>query len=209
MMRSSLLAMLASATLVAGCSALRAQPDTTRYFVLSSVATSGPAPSISFDHAVGIGPVNIPDHLERQIVTRLANEEIDISDTDRWGEALRDSLTRVIRQNLVVLLGTEQIRIYPWDPSSLPEVAVGIELLRFERTTNGTVELSARCSMARRPDGPPMWIRNISVTKRLGGPDTRAAVAALNRAVYDLSVQIAADVRRVPYAQSPMLGPDP
>jgi uncharacterized lipoprotein YmbA len=201
--------MLASAPLLAGCSALRAQPDTTRYFVLSSVATSRSAPSISFDHAVGIGPVDVPDHLERQIVTRLANEEIDISDTERWSETLRDSLSRVIRENLVVLLGTERVRIYPWDPSSPPEVAVGIELLRFERTANGTVELLARCSVARRQDGPPMWIRNIAVTKPLAGPDTRAAVAALNGAVYDLSMQIAADVRRAPYAQTPTVEPDP
>jgi len=34
-------------------------------------------------------------------------------------------------------------------------------------------------------------------------------VAALNGAVYDLSMQIAADVRRLPYAQSPTAEPEP
>ncbi len=203
MMRACRVAMVAALPLVAGCSALSAQPDTTRYFVLSSVAASRPGPSVSFDHAVGIGPLSIPDPLENQIVTRLADQEIAISDTERWGESLRDSLSRVMRENLEVLLGTERIMSYPWDLSSPPELAVSIEVLRFERTTKGTADLSARWAIARWPDRAPLQIRETSVQKPLGGSDTRAAVAALDAAVYDLCWQIAADVRRVPVARAP------
>jgi uncharacterized lipoprotein YmbA len=208
MIRTCLVVVLASAPLVAGCSALSPQADKTRYFVLSPVAVAAPAPSIPFDHTVGIGPLSIPDHLETQIVTRLADEEMAISDTERWGESLRDSLGPVMRQNLVVLLGTERIVMYPWALASPPDLSVSVDVLRFERTTKGTVELAARWSVARGPDRAPMWIREASVTKPVRGSDTRAAVAALSAALYDLSWQIAADIRQIPVAPSPQAMPE-
>jgi len=83
--RVTLVAALAIAQLAAGCSALSRQADTTKYFVLTPLATSERAPADAFDLAVGVGPLTIPDHLDDYLVTRLADEEIAISDTDRWG----------------------------------------------------------------------------------------------------------------------------
>src|SRR5262245_30875047 len=99
---------------LAGCAALSPQADRTKYFLLRPLAVPERQPtSGGFDQSVGIGPVVIPDHLERGLVTRVNRDEIAISDTDRWAEPLHQSLTRALRQNLIALLHTERIQIYP------------------------------------------------------------------------------------------------
>jgi len=195
--RANLKIVLAIAQLTTGCSALSAQADKTKYFVLTPIAAPEPKRD-AFDRAVGVGPLTLPDHLERQLVTRLADEEISISETDRWSEPLREALTGVLRQNLMVLLGTDRIVAYPWEPSAPPDLAVTLEVLQFERTAQGTAHLRARYSILRGVDRAPLWTTAASVSRPIRGTDTRAGVAALSAAVGDLSRQIAAEVRRIP-----------
>ena len=133
----TLVAALTIAESTTGCSALSAQPDMTRYFVLTPLAARGREPG-GFDRVVGIGPLKVPDYMEQQLVTRLASEEIAISDVERWSEPLDDALNAVLHQNLVALLGTERIIAYPWDLSAPPDLAVTLNVLQLERTTKGT-----------------------------------------------------------------------
>jgi len=194
---ATLVATLAIAEIVSGCSALSRQADTTKYFVLTPLATPEQGFAVGFDGAVGIGPLTIPDHLDNYLVTRLADEEVDISDTDRWGEPLREAVSRTLRQNLIALLGTEHVVIYPWHRSAPPDLAVSMELLRFERTTNGTAEVAARWSIERGSDRSRLLTDETTVSQPILVTYTLAAVAALSAALGQLSRQIATDVRRV------------
>ena len=50
---------------------------------------------------IGIGPIRFPAYLDReQIVTRTAQNRLDISENDRWAEPLEENFTRVLSQNL-------------------------------------------------------------------------------------------------------------
>jgi uncharacterized lipoprotein YmbA len=181
---------------LAACAALSPQADQTKYFVLAPRAAPDETPR-PFGSTLGIGPVHVPDHLDESVVTRLADEEIDISDTERWGEPLRDSLPSVLRQNLASLLGAERILVYPWRPSAPPDLAVALELTRFERTTRGTIEVAARWSVQRGSATTPLINDSCSIRRSFQGRDTRAAVAALSLAVAEMSRRIAADVALV------------
>jgi uncharacterized lipoprotein YmbA len=191
-------ATLALALLVTACSVLSPQADRTKYFVLKPLAVPERQPVGGFDRSVGLGPVSIPDHLDHQIVTRLADNELAVSDTDRWGEPLREGFTRTLRQNLVALLGTERVVIYPWDPAAAPDLAITIEVLQFERTTKGTAELAVRWTIELGSDRTPLMTQETHLSRAIEGEETRAAVAALNAGLVALSEQIAAAVRRVP-----------
>jgi uncharacterized protein len=195
---SRLLAMISLAG-VAACSALSQQADTTRYFVLRPEPAPKPAES-RFAGTIGIGPVTIPDHLDDRLVTRLSNEEISISDDERWAEPLRESLVAVLRQDLGPLLGTDRFLVYPWRASEAPDLAISVDIVRFERTTRGTVEVAARWTIAPTTGASPMSARSASIRGTFAGTDARAAVAALNAGVAELSRQIAADVVRTPVA---------
>jgi uncharacterized lipoprotein YmbA len=103
-----------------------------------------------------------------------------------------------LRQNLIQLLGTQRVFLYPWQPSSKPDLAVTLEILQFERTAKGTAELKARWSIQQGSNRTPLSIRETSLSQPILGADTRAAVAALSIALGTMSEEIAMDVRRVP-----------
>jgi uncharacterized lipoprotein YmbA len=194
---ATMTAALAATQLTVGCAALSSQPDLTRYYVLRPIAVPQPI-SVGFDRSVGVGPVTVPDHLEDQLVTRLADEEVAISDTERWSEPLHDAVSGVLRQNLVLLLGTQRVKFYPWDPKAAPDLAVTLELMQFERTTRGTVDVKARWSIEQGSNRTPLLMNETSLSQIMPGTDSRAAVAALSAALNNLSQQIAMDVRRAP-----------
>ena len=186
------------AALTGGCAALSPQADRTQYFVLKPLAAPERQPVGGFDRVLGLGPFTIPDHLETQLVTRLAANEIAISDTDRWAEPLRDGFSSALRQDLIALLGTERVLIYPWDLSSPPDLAVRVEVLHFERTVKGTAELAVRWTLEQGTDRTPLLTEETRVSQPIRGTGTRAAVAALSSAIVVLSRNIAAAVRAAP-----------
>jgi uncharacterized lipoprotein YmbA len=194
---ATMTAALAAAELMVACAALSSQPDLTRYYVLTPMAAPQPV-AVGFDLSVGVGPVTVPDHLEDQLVTRLADQEVAISDTERWSEPLHDAVSGLLRQNLVALLGTQRIMLYPWDPKAPPDLAVTLELMQFERTTRGTVDIKARWSIEQGPNRTPLLMNETSLIQPIPGTDSRAAVAALSAALNNLSLQIAMDIRRAP-----------
>jgi hypothetical protein len=127
------------AALAGGCAS---SPETGLYLL---AAVQQPAPAQRFPASVGVGPVTLPDYLDRlQMVTRSASDEIAVSDTQRWAEPLQDGLTRVLDENLAALLGTQSIVRYPWPASLAPDYQVAVEVLRFEAGPDASLHLEAR-----------------------------------------------------------------
>jgi len=68
------------------------------------------------DHepAIGIGPVKIPEYLDRpQMVARPSDSGPQYPEVDKWAESLEKNLTRVLTVNLSVLVPPERVFIYP------------------------------------------------------------------------------------------------
>jgi uncharacterized lipoprotein YmbA len=183
---------------LAGCAALKPQADRTQYFLLEPIAAPSRHPVAGFDRSVGVGPIVVPDHLAAALVTRVANNQIAISDTERWGEPLRDGFGTTLRQDLAVLLGSDRVVAFPWEAGAAPDLAVQVELRRFERT-GGAVELAARWSVVRGADRTPITVEETRLQRASSG-DARAAVGALSATVADLARQIATALQRVPAA---------
>jgi uncharacterized lipoprotein YmbA len=184
--------------LTVSCAALSPQADRTQYFVLKPLAVPEREPVGGFARSVGLGPFVIPDHLQTMMVTRLSENQIFISDTDRWADSLREGLSNVLRQDLVALLRTEHVILYPWQLSAAPDLAVRVEVLRFERTTKGTANLAVRWTLERGADRTPLLTEETRVTQPMVGKDANAAAAALSSAVTALSREIAAAIRAAP-----------
>jgi uncharacterized lipoprotein YmbA len=174
--------LVAGASLVglASCAALSQKADTTQYFVLTPLPQRA---QFRLETTMGIGPVTIPDHLEDRIVTRLSAEEIAISDSERWAEPLRDALSSTLRQELGALLGTDRIVAYPWQPSAAPNLAIAVELVHFERTTHGTVEVAARWTIGKGSamGASPVFTRSAAIRRAFSGQDTRARGRGVER----------------------------
>lgn len=60
-----------------------------------------------------VGPVSITEIVDRpQIVTRVAPNQVAILEQERWAESLKNQITRVVGENLAMLLGTKQVSTY-------------------------------------------------------------------------------------------------
>ena len=182
------------ALILAGCTILEPQRDTSRFFTLSAVA-DGPDTPRANGVVLGLGPVRMPAYLDRpELATRVDVSEVRFSPTDRWAEPLSASLRRVLAQNLSTLLGTDEIVAFPWAPGTPVAWAVAVDVLRFYRTQAGEVEVAARWAVRNGADARVRIARETRHTQKANGSGTPAAVEAMNQAVAALSADIATAV---------------
>ena len=96
------------------------------------------------DLSVGVGPVVLPPYLDRpQIVTQASRHELDLAEFDQWAEPLEDNFTRVLAENLSVLLATDRIVVFPWRRSVLVDYQIAVNVIRFD-AVHGESMLVAR-----------------------------------------------------------------
>jgi uncharacterized lipoprotein YmbA len=126
-----------------GCT--NAQP--TRFYVLSTIADQA-AVAPGSGVAVGVGPVNLPQYLNRpQIVTRLGDNRLAVADFDQWGGELDDNFIRALAANLSSLLRTDRVSLFPWKDGVPIDYQVTVDVLNFEQNADGTSVLSASWSI--------------------------------------------------------------
>ena len=148
MSRKRLLICLLVCFIAAGCSFLDPKPDPSRFFSLTSLPRTGQRAQDAAGTnalALGIGPIKFPGYLDRQqFVTRISQNRFAVAENDRWAEPLEENFSRVLSQNLSILLQTNRIVAYPWERNQRPTYQVQVEVLRFEPNAEQLVELWAR-----------------------------------------------------------------
>ena len=123
---------------LAGC----AGSTPSRFYVLTPIATTKAA-HYPDGMAIGVGPVVIPQYLDRpQVVTRSSDNRLEVGELDQWGGRLGDNVTRVLAENLSGLLATDRVSIYPWTDPSAVGLQVTADIVAFERNAAGTVTLA-------------------------------------------------------------------
>ena len=194
MNRLNLFAVLLS-LLVAGCIGSATRPST--FYVLSTDSAApvagreSPAPPLS----LGLGPVELPDVLDRpQIVTRPNLNRVDLAEYDRWGGDLGEDLSRVLAQNLMARLNTDAVLLYPWSSGGRPDYELSIQFFRFDGELGKRAELAGvwRLSDTRRACEPVSRRFRIAETPASSG--YAGLVAAISRGVAKLSDEIAAAI---------------
>src|SRR4029450_7470319 len=84
---------------------------------------------------LGVGPVIIPRYLDRvQIVTRGANDDVEISMYHRWAEPLESGIAQVLAGDLAQQVGSERIAVVPWRGAAarMLDYQVVVVVMRFE-----------------------------------------------------------------------------
>jgi hypothetical protein len=147
---------------------------------------------------LGIGPIKFPSYLDRQeMVVRSAQNRFEVSEHDRWAEPLQENFSRVLSENLALLLDTDLIIIYPWSPANRPSYQVEIEVLRLEANSERNGQLFARWSILDGANKKVAVIKESRVTRNAKEKSTDGSVAALSEAVGDLSREIATAVSAI------------
>jgi uncharacterized protein len=182
---------------LAGCSFLEAKPDPSRFFALAPLSRTGQRTQDAAGTnalSLGIGPIKFPGYLDRQqFVTRVSQNRFAVSENDRWAEPLEENFSRVLSQNLSILLQTDSIVAYPWERSQRPTYQVQMEVLRFEPNTEQVVELWVRWSITDNMK-KTVTVKESYLSLPAKDKSTEAAVAALSEVVGTLSQEITASV---------------
>jgi len=189
--------LLLAVSLAGGCATT---PPST-FYTLTPIpeATSRSVPLSDGGVAVGIGPVDFPEFLDRpQIVSRAGPNRLDLDELHRWGGSLQDDFLRVLGENLAHLLGTSRIQVYPADVRFQLDYRVIAEVLSFEGTAAGEAVLRVRWAVLDPYFEQARVVRETSYRSRAKGPEQADMIAALSETVGALSRDIAGVLRGLP-----------
>lgn len=199
--RSILKTILSSGLLLAFAAGCAGPSPRSNYYLLSALPDQeiGPKTTAASDGlSIGIGPVSFPDYLDRQqIVIRTGPNEVSFSEFDRWAEPLKNNFMRVLKEDLVDRLRTDNIFIYPWPPDIVFEFQVSVEVIRFEAQPGDSAKLDVQWMILRAQDREVILSRKSSYTVDFDSSDYKTIVAAQSRAVADFSREVAVAVTAV------------
>jgi len=128
-MACALLALIAG-----GCVSVPNSPNP-KFYMLRAIDESQAAQkfTVAPNMIIGIGPVKIPEYLNRpQIVTRDNNNMLIFAQFDRWGESLDIGLGRLIRENLIAMLPGATLEMFPWGLDVPVKYQVFIDVVQLE-----------------------------------------------------------------------------
>ncbi len=179
------------------------------YSLTSEVSPDAAYRSVPADRdlSVGVGPVKIPDYLDRpQIVTRTGQNEIKISDFDKWAGSLETDISRVLAENLSALLSTGHVYTYPWKSYASLNYRVEVDVARFEGTA-GHVVLKATWRILEGKEKKVILMDAANIGEQADGTDYASLVAAESRVLADLSRVIAVSINVLRYHERPVASP--
>ena len=188
------MAIAASAVLLVGSSGC-GSPATT-FYALNPLPPGASVKSNpdSRGPGVGVGPVFLPERLDRpQIVTRVGENTLHLAEFDQWAAPLRDSFPRVLAENLSLLIPTDRVSVFPWTPEEPIDYEVRVEVSRFDGSLGGDCSLVGRWSILKRAD-KQVTNGSSNHTEPAGNTYT-TLVAAENRLLVALSHDIAAAIK--------------
>ena len=142
--------------------------------------------------AVGVGPVNLPAHLNRsQIVTRATDYQLVLSESHQWAEPLKDSVSRVLVTNLANMLKSNRVFVIPRRQKISLDFQVSIDVERFDGRLGEEAILGARWTLHGSDTRDPL-LSQITIVKEKPEDGTyEALVAASSRTLEVLSQEIA------------------
>jgi len=144
------------------------------------------------DLAVGVGPITIPETVNRQnIVTPRDANQLEVAEFHRWSEPLRENISRVVITNLAERLGVSKLYAYPWLRAQIDHIA-RIDVLRMTGELGNEVYLQVRWQIL--TGSKPHELLDTRITEyrqAVSGGGYSSLVAAYSMAYASLSDDIA------------------
>lgn len=196
MMRfSKILTAVLISVLIAGCAS---SSSPSRFYTLIPTAAPGAKPQT--DYSISVGPVTVPAIVDRQqMAVKTGPNQVFIDENERWASPLKDNISRVVAEDLSLLLGTSQVTLYPQSSAAGASYRVVIDILRFDLELGKAASLDALW-MANPASalqaGKPQRIRT-TVTEQVKDGSYAELAAAQSRALGKLSSDIAAYIRKL------------
>jgi uncharacterized protein len=179
-----------------GCAS---QPS--QFYLLSAMpSTESASSATSGQHGptIGVGPVTLPRYVDRpQIVTRTGPYELTLAEFDRWAEGLDANFSRVLAENLSLLLPTARVVMSPWSRAIRIDYQITVDVTHFLSQV-GVESLLIADWIVFKGEGQDVLASGTSrFSASAAGKDYAAIVAAMSQTVASLSRELAETLRGV------------
>ena len=198
-MRGLLVSILLCITpfMLTGCAA--SQP--TRFFVLNALELSQKELLKSCQNdkifTLAINPISLPHYLDRpQIMTKVNDNEYKLSELNVWAEPLKDTLTRVIAQNLNSVPCVD-IVIMPKTLSKQITYRLSAEVIRLDGTLGGQALFDVQWSITEEQTKKVLITKVSKYREPVLSHDYNALVYAYNRVLDSFSQEIAGSLASI------------
>ncbi len=186
--------LVAFAMVLVGC----ASSPPSRFYQLSPVSAQtevGPDVSRQGSVIVAIGPLRMPDYLDRpQIATRSGQNELKFSEFDRWAGSIENNMALILAEDVSAKLPRDRFFVMQWTPmlekQLLTSYRVALHVIRFDGTLGGSVNLLVQWSIFGK-DNQLLLKEESNITEQVNGGGYDALVAAMSRSIAKLSQGIA------------------
>lgn len=141
---------------------------------------------------IGVGPLRVPDYLDRsQIVTRGADSRVIVDDFNLWVEPIGEAIYRVLAENLDSLVDDAVVVAFPYTHIADLDYQLVGRVTRFDAGADGNAVLHVQWGLIGAQD-------NFVIQPRRARYEARAALAndyaSLARAFSELLQQFSRDV---------------
>lgn len=172
-----------------------------KFYTLSSMSIQKSAEkpeSLEKYVPVAIGPVEIPDYLDRpEVVIRAEQNQLIISEFDLWGGALKSDINRVLIENISSLLAADGIPVVTWKAAMTDAYRVPVVVYRFDASPNGNIILKSRWLVIEKEGKNFEFFRESDFTVPVKGDSYSTLVSAMSDALGELSKEIATGIKSV------------
>ncbi|MGV7222220.1 MAG: PqiC family protein [Nitrospinales bacterium] len=193
--RLTIIAMAAIVFMLTGC--VSSAPS--RFYVLTSFApleNKVPNKLANQEFAIEIGPIEFPQYLDHlPILNRVNRNEFQLSEFDLWAEPLEDNFSRVLVENLSILIPSNRVVLYPSKRREDVGYQIEVNVIQFDGAMGGDCSLSARWAILEKNGKKKLLIKKSSFTERSADPSYAAMVGALNKTLTELSREIASALK--------------
>jgi uncharacterized lipoprotein YmbA len=190
--RSARVALAATLLFLSACSLGTSPPE--RFFTLASEpASAAPANANTAAYLVVVGPVTIPEIVDRpQLVTSAGANRVEIAEQARWAAPLKSEIPRVIADHLARQLEGARTATSDERGAGAPDYRVIVDVQRFDSSPAGAT-IQASWAIRMKEGVAPLTGR--SVVAEPAGAGFDALVAAHSRALARVSSEIADAIR--------------
>ena len=176
-----------------------ANTEPTKFYVLNSLKSTASEVKTQKNTApvvLGIGPLKLPEYLDQpQILTSSGGNELEYSEFHHWAEPLKDNFSRVLGENLSVLIPTNQIHLFPWRRSAGVNYHLEFNVIDFQGNLGGDSILNVRWALYGKEGGKALVLKKSTYSQSTSGEGFEAMVLGMNLTLEQFSRDIVKSIR--------------
>ncbi len=195
--------------IVQGCSTIlgKGTQQSTQNYVLNSLYSEEIETQALADlDTIGIlvGPIRLALYLDRVgIVIRDSQNQIRLAEFSQWAGPLQENFSRVLAENLSVLLATDRVGIFPGTRAMLFDFNVTVDVTRFDGIPGEKADLRARWGILDKNRKKMLFENHTVLSQPTENDSMEALIAAESRTLADLSREIAEVIKTLAEGNTP------